>query len=324
MFGWGAFPKEDRETEDWKVADWAIEQLKNPPKGKPFFLCIGFRRPHVPIFSPQKWFDLYPDDDTLFMPPVRDDDLADLPKFASYQHWKLPEPTLAWLKAHHQWRPIVRAYLAAVSFVDSQVGRVVDQLDAAGLSDRTIIVLWSDHGWHLGEKGMTGKTTLWERSTHVPLIIAGPNILAGGRCEQAVELLDLYPTLVEQCGLPVKAGLEGHSLARQLKDPTAPRPWPAITTHGQNSHAIRTTRWRYIRYPDGSEELYDRQNDPNEWTNLASNAKYASTKSELAKWLPTTNIPPIPGSVTRLVEIRAGGQVYWQGKPIEGSTPNEP
>src|SRR5437868_4757555 len=120
-YGWGPFPDTDQEMSDWKVADWAIAQLKKPPKeGKPFFLCVGFRRPHVPIFAPQKWFDLYPDDDTLVMPQVPDDDLDDLPKFAFYQHWKLPEKTLPWLKEHNQWRPIVRSYLAAVSFVDSQ------------------------------------------------------------------------------------------------------------------------------------------------------------------------------------------------------------
>ena len=327
QYGWGPFPGPDQEMSDWKVADWAIEQLKSPPKDKPFFLCVGFRRPHVPIFAPQHWFDLYPDDDTLVMPQVPDDDLLDLPKFAFYQHWKLPEKTLPWLKEHNQWRPIVRAYLAATSFVDSQVGRVIDQLDASKLSENTVIVLWSDHGWHLGEKGMTGKTTLWERSTHVPLIFAGPGV-AKGKCDDPAELIDIYPTLIEQCGLPGKDGLEGHSLAPQLKDPSAKIPWPAITTHGQNNHAIRTNEWRYIRYADGSEELYDRREDPNEWHNLAGGGKYASIKSDLAKWIPQKNVPPIPGSVTRLLEIREGGKLYWEGKPIEAGaatipTPND-
>ena len=128
----------------------------------------------------------------------------------------------------HQWRPLVRAYLATISLMDSQVGRVLDALDASGARDNTIVVLFSDHGWHLGEKGITGKNTLWERSTRVPLIFAGPGIAQNAFCNRPVELLDLYPTLAELSGLPAEKGLEGHSLAKLLKNPDAVRPWPAI------------------------------------------------------------------------------------------------
>ena len=133
----------------------------------------------MPCYAPQKWFDLYSQDGKLVMPEVKDDDRDDLPRFASYLHWKLPEPRLKWLQENKQWRPLVRAYLASVSFVDSQVGRVLDALAASGLEKNTVVVLWSDHGWHLGEKGITGKNTLWERSTRVPLIFAGPGVAAG-------------------------------------------------------------------------------------------------------------------------------------------------
>jgi choline-sulfatase len=268
----------------------------------------------VPCYASQKWFDLYPDD-KLVMPPVKDDDRTGTPRFSWYLHWKLPEPRLAWLKENKQWRPFVRAYLASISFVDSQIGRVLDALESAKLTDNTIVVLWSDHGFHLGEKGITGKNTLWERSTHVPLIFAGPGVTAGAKCNRPAELLDLYPTLVELCKLPEPKNQEGHSLAPLCKDAKGERPWPAITTHGPNNHAIRTERYRYIRYAEGSEELYDMQADPNEWKNLAGDAVHAATKRELAKYLPKNSAAPLPGSVIRLIELR-DGVPYWEGKAI--------
>jgi arylsulfatase A-like enzyme len=318
MLNWGVYPGRDEEMSDYKVASWAIEQLKNPPAdGKPFFLAVGFRRPHVPCLAPQKWFDLYPDDDTLIMPPIKRDDLDDVPKAAAYLHWKIPEPRLDWLEAHGEWRNLVRSYLACISFMDAQVGRVLDALDASGKADNTIIVLLSDHGWHLGEKGQTGKLSLWERSTRVPLIFAGPGIAKSARCDRTVELLDLYPTLSELAGLPARSGLEGHSIVPQLIDTTAPREFPAITTQDLNNHTVRTQRWRYIRYFDRSEELYDEQADPDEWTNLAADTNYAQTKQDLAKWLPAVNKAGVAGSVTRFFEVRADGKRYWEGKPID-------
>lgn len=321
LVDWGVYPEKDEQQEDWKVADWAIGRLKAMPKDRPFFLCVGFRKPHVPCYASQKWFDLYPDK-TLMLPSVPPGDGEGLPAFSRYQHWKLPEPTLAWLKGSNQWRPLVRSYLACVSFVDSQVGRVLDALKAAGLAENTVIVLWGDNGWHLGEKGFTGKTSLWDRSTHVPLIFAGPGVSAKGRCERPAELLDIYPTLIDLCGLPARGELEGHSLAPQLKDANASRPWPAITTHGPNNHGIRTERWRYICYADGSEELYDMKADPHECRNLAGEPQHADAKRELAKWLPKRNDPPVAGSKTRLVEIR-DGRVYWEGKEIPTNQKSE-
>lgn len=313
---WGVFPEDDREQADWKIADAAIAQLRSRPKDKPFFIAAGFRLPHVPCFASQKWFDLFPPEGEIILPPVKEHDRDDVPEFSWYLHWKLPEPRLSWLKQANQWRPLVRAYLASTTFMDSQVGRVLHALDEVGSAGNTVIVLWSDNGWHLGEKGMTGKTTLWERSTHVPLIFAGPGVAKAAKCRQPVELLDIYPTLAELCGLPTMDGLEGHSLVRQLKNAKAERPWPAITTHNVGNHSVRSERWRYIRYADGSEELYDLRADPNEWTNLARDSRYAKVIREHARWLPEKNSPPAPGSAHRVL-VQENGVWLWEGEPIK-------
>lgn len=315
VMDWGVFPPDDRDQADWKIADAAIAQLKSLPPGKPFFVAVGFRLPHVPCFASQKGFDFFPPVDEIVLPPVKDHDRDDVPEFSWYLHWKLPEPRLSWLKQANEWRPLVRAYLASTTFMDSQIGRVLDALDEIGATRNTLIVLWSDNGWHLGEKAMTGKTTLWERSTHVPLIFAGPGVAEDAKCARPAELLDIYPTLIELCGLPRKDGLEGHSLVPQLKNARASRRWPAITTHNIGNHTVRSERWRYIRYADGSEELYDMRADPNEWTNLARNPKYSRVIREHARWLPTVNAPPVPGSASRIL-VQENGQWLWEGKPI--------
>ena len=321
LMDWGVFPPRDEEQADWKIATAAVEQLQSAPRDKPFFIGCGFRLPHVPCFASQRWFDLYPDN-RLIMPMVREDDREDTPRFSWYLHWKLPEPRLATLQRHNDWRPLVQAYLASISFVDSQVGRVLKALDESGRADRTIIVLWSDHGWHLGEKGITGKNTLWERSTRVPLILAGPEIARNAVCGEPVELLDLFPTLLERCGFPARPDLEGHSLGPQLREATTPRQWPAITTHNQGNHAVRTRDWRYIRYADGSEELYDHRIDPNEWTNLASRDEMSETLRELRRWLPRIDRPAVPGSKHRvLLYDPATKAVSWEGTSIGSDDP---
>jgi choline-sulfatase len=318
LVDWGAFPDKDDECYDHDVGTWAVGQLKNPPKS-PFFLAVGFRHPHVPCYAPRKWFDLYPDDNTLVMPPLKDDDRDDLPRFASYLHWKLPEPRLKWLREEKQWRPLVRSYLASVSYVDWQVGRVLDALAASGLEKDTVVVLWSDHGWHLGEKGITGKNSLWERSTRVPLIFAGPGVKAGAKCSRPVELLDIYPTLAALCGLKPNPVLEGVSLAPQLRDPRVAHR-PAVTTHNPGNHAVRTEKWRYIEYADGSTELYDHGTDPNEWTNVAGDLRNAAVIRELARYVPAKSAAPLPGSAGRLLTFENGVPI-WEGKPIGKTDP---
>lgn len=318
---WGPHPENEADHGDYQIAQIAIQALNKAPTDKPFFIAAGFRLPHVPCFAPQAWFDLYPDA-SLQMPPVKEDDRKDLPKFADFLHWKLPEPRLSTLRANHEWRPLVRAYLACVSFMDAQLGKVVDALDQSGRAENTIIVLWSDHGWHLGEKLISGKNTLWERSTRVPLIFAGPGIAKGAVCGRPAELLDIFPTLLELANLPPRADLDGHSLVPQLKDANAPRSFPAITTHNQGNHSIRTEQWRYIRYADGSEELYDMKADPNEWTNLASDPNHADTKKDLAKWLPKVDKPPVPGSKSRVLTYDpATKEVVWEDERVDQTAP---
>ncbi|HEX4131179.1 MAG TPA: sulfatase [Pirellulales bacterium] len=316
LVDWGTFPHRDEDKGDWQLASWGVEQIDSLPRDKPWFLAVGFFLPHVPCYATQKWFDMYPADTTK-LPDVKPDDRDDLPRFADYMNWRLPEPRLTWLKEHEQWLPLVRAYLASTSFMDSQVGRLLDAVDASPAADNTIIVLWSDHGWHIGEKGCTGKTTLWQRSTHVPLIFAGPGVAKQAQCTQPAELLDMYPTLAELCGLPAPPSVEGHSLVPQLVDASRERPWPAITTHGPGNHAIRTERWRYIRYADGDEELYDTVADPDEWNNVADDSRHSSIKSELGQWPSQNNAAPAPGSKSRLIDIRDDGKPYWENVPID-------
>lgn len=321
LMDWGAFPHKDEDKGDYQVASWAINQIKQMPKDQPFFLAAGFFLPHVPCYVPQKWMDLYPDDDSV-LPPVKENERANLPRFSWYLHWDLPEPRLKWVKENNQWRNLVRSYLASVSFSDAQLGRIVDALEAAGLAENTIIVVWGDHGWHLGEKGITGKNTLWERSARVPLVFAGPGVAKNGRCSRPAELLDMYPTLVELCGLPARNDLEGHSLVPQLKDAKAKREWPAITSHNQGNHAVRTEQYRYIHYADGSEELYDLKNDPNEWKNLAGDKKYAAVIAEHKKWLPKIDVPPAKGSAQRVLTYdKATGDFIWEGKLYHKDSP---
>ncbi len=318
---WGVWPPRDEDAPDYKIADAAIEALQNAPKDKSFFIAAGFRLPHVPCYAPQKWFDLYPDA-TLQMPPVLAGDRDDTPRFSWYLHWKLPEPRLHTLQERNEWRPLVRAYLASTSFMDAQVGRVLAALAATGRADNTIVVVWGDHGWHLGEKQITGKNTLWERSTRVPLIFAGPGVAAGAKSGRPAELLDIFPTLLDLTQFPARPDLEGHSLVPQLKDAKAPRPWPAITTHNHDNHSVRDERWRYIRYADGSEELYDMIADANEWKNLARDPKFAAVKRDLAQWLPKKNLPPAPGSAHRVLTYNpATGEVNWEGKPVGKNEP---
>lgn len=212
----------------------------------------------------------------------------------------------------------MRAYLASTTFADAQLGRVLEALDAAGLRNDTIVVVTSDHGYHLGEKEITGKNSLWERSTRVPLLVAGPGI-GPRRVDDPAELLDLYPTLAELAGLPARTDLEGRSLVPQLRRGER-RTAPAITTHNQGNHAVRTDRWRYIRYADGSEELYDMRADPNEWTNLAGHAAHEETMTALRHWLPRSNAAPVDGSRNRVLTRDAQGRWLWEGELIAPAT----
>jgi choline-sulfatase len=286
-FGPQSYPEE--QFIDHIDASWVIEQLEDIHE-KPFFIAAGFYRPHVPFYSPDRVFhSIKPEQ--LRLPRVKDDDLDDLPtiglNFATQG-----SPNQDWFIERNLWREGVQSYLACIRWTDEQIGRVLDALLESPYADNTIIVMYSDHGFHLGEKNRWRKATLWERSTHVPMIISAPGMAAGQRCERPAELLSIYPTLIELTGVQKRQDLDGRSIVPLLADPDAAWERPAITTLGQNNHAIRTERWRYIRYADGGEELYDHTNDYDEWNNLADDPQYVELKQELSRWLPEVNAAP--------------------------------
>jgi arylsulfatase A-like enzyme len=323
LVDWGVWPLDNDDTKkgDYKVATWIEQQIREAPTDQPFFIAAGFFLPHVPCYATQKWFDLYADDDSV-LPTILENDRDDVPHFSWYLHWHLSSPRLKWIRENNQWRNLVRSYLASTSFVDAQVGRLLKTLTETGRDKNTIVVLWGDHGWHLGEKGITGKHTLWERSTRVPLIFAGPGVKGGQRVLSPAELLDIFPTLIDLTKIPTNPKLEGLSLIPQLQDATAKRERPAITTHNQGNHGIRSERWRYIRYADGSEELYDMVADPREWHNLATKTEHAAVIAEHKKWLPKIDLPPTLGSAKRVLTYDAKTDTaVWDGKPVKRTDP---
>ena len=291
---------------DYATASWAIEHLHRD-SDNPLFLGVGFFKPHHPWVAPQKYFDLYPLAD-IRRPVVRLDDVADLPEYGKYFAYRRdPQLSHDRIVEHGQWEKAIRGYLATVSFMDAQVGRILDALDEIGRASNTVIVLFGDNGMHFGEKDHWTKWGLWEEATQVALIISAPGVVKpGGRCQYPVSLIDIYPTLVELCDLPSIEALEGRSLVPQLRDPSTQPPVPVVSTHGEGNHAVRSERWRYIRYRDGSEELYDHHSDPREWNNLAGDPAYEAVKKELEQWFPKVNRPDDSYDVPKL---------YWPGDP---------
>ena len=285
---WGAFPERDDQMPHYQSVRWAVERL-NRSYEKPFFLTVGFLRPHVSWHVPQKWFDLY-DPDKLHEPPYLKTDRDDLPPIARrVDDWPMM-PTTDWAIESGEWKNIMQGYLASVSFVDHYVGEILDALEASPYAKNTLVILWSDHGYRLGEKGTFAKMCLWEEATSAPLIFAGPNIPQNTKIDVPVELFSIYPTLTDLCGLAPPKNGEARSLDPLLKSPKANWPPPAITTWGRNNHAVRTKDYRYILYEDGSEELYLEKTDPNEWENVADEQKYSRVKEDLKKYLPTVNV----------------------------------
>ncbi|MCH7226228.1 sulfatase [Haloferula sp. A504] len=289
---WDFGPQDYDESKfvDHIVASWAVKEL-GKDHGAPFFLATGFYRPHVPFFPPKRIYDALPD---IQRPPVDPNDWDDIPNAADLLTRRNPKiPTHDWMLQQDRWDLAVRAYLGCIRWTDEQIGRLLEALDAGPHADDTIIVLFSDHGYHLGEKQRWSKFSLWERTTRVPLIISVPDGLTG-TSGKPVELLSIYPTLVDLCGLPPNPQLEGVSLRPLLENPNAAWPHVAISTLGQGNHAIRDERWRYIRYAGGGEELYDHRNDPNEWKNLAAGnpePEHAAVIASLSRHLPETNVP---------------------------------
>lgn len=295
---WGGLEGEKADQlSDPKIAAWAANRLADDYE-KPFLLMVGFHRPHTPLTSPKEFWDRF-DREKLTLPPLNPNDLDDMPwmgkqvAIAGFQDMEGGHYKQITERGYH--RDVLKGYLAACTFVDAQIGKVLDALDASPHRDNTIVVLFSDHGWGIGERYHFKKWGLWDDTTHVPFIIHVPgSTKPGSQTDAGVTLLDIYPTLVDLSGIDApRHPLDGLSLRPLLENADTKWDRPALTTYGPNNHALRTSRWRYIRWADGSEELYDHKNDPNEWHNIAKDSSNDPIKSRLAKHLPKNNLPAV-------------------------------
>ena len=289
----GPLANSDEDLPDYSIVSYGLEKLKEK-SDKPLFLAVGLTKPHMPFSVPKKWFDMFPLE-TIQLPPHREDDLNDVPPAGVKM--ARPEGDHAQMVKSGRWKEAVQAYLATIAFCDSQVGRLLDGLEASPLRDNTIVCLWSDHGWSLGEKSHWRKFALWEEPTRTVFVWKAPGVTTANTvCGRTVDYTCIYPTLCTLAGLPLASHLEGKDISPLLRHPDASWDTPAITTHGFKNHTVRSEGWRYIRYANGDEELYDKSADPLEYVNLALKPEYASRKAELAKWLPKTDAPNLPGA----------------------------
>ena len=299
-FDWAPIVAEDYATSDGQMTEWMV-RLLNENSDMPRFNALGFRRPHQPWYAPTKYFDLHPLEN-IELPIIVNNDLDDVPDAALRGNYVTECCTIGgatnqqlsdWVLETGQWPNAVQGNLASITFIDALLGRVLDGLDASGRAESTIIVVFSDHGYHVGEKSSYAKRTLWRESTRVPMFMVVPGVTQpGSRTDAPVNLLDIYPTLTELAGLPVPDHVEGQSLVPLLENPRVDWNRPTLTTNGYQNHAITSDRYRYIRWADRSEELYDFLIDPNEFINLAGDPEMQDVKDELSAWFPDVNAPP--------------------------------
>ena len=296
MFDWASLEIDDREMGDYKSVDYVAGQLQKSHQ-KPFFLACGIYRPHLPWYVPRKYFDMFPLE-SIQLPKVLDGDLDDLSDRArdiahrggGYHAHVLDSA---------QWKHAVQGYLASITFADAMLGRLLDALEKSPHADNTIVVLWSDHGWQLGEKEHWRKFALWENVLRSVLMIRAPpgtrGLPEGSRvgepCDRVVSLQDLHPTILDLCGLPPRKDIDGRSLVPLLRDPQTEWRHAAISSYDFGEFSVRTERWRYTRLIDGSEELYDHYADPEEWTNVAGDPQFQAIKTKLAGHIPSDPAP---------------------------------
>ena len=275
---------------DGKVANWAEEKLLGGELKEPFFLGTGIFKPHMPFFAPQEYFERFPLDEIEPPEGYLEGDMDDVPAASSKQaHHAYAHKIIA----AGQWMPAIQAYLACTAMVDDLVGQIVGALGKSKYADNTIIVLWSDHGFQLGEKGRWAKFSLWERATRVNMLWVAPGVTTpGSSTAKPVNLLDIYPTLASLTGCtPPEGQLEGDDLSVLMKDPDAAWDETTLTTFGYKNYGVRSKQYRYIVYEDGSEELYDHQKDKWEWHNLAGDPEYAHIIKEMRKGIPDHHEP---------------------------------
>ena len=317
---WGAIPngREDEMADSQRV-NWAVEQLSQQ-HDQPFFLGVGIYAPHFPNYCPQQYFDLY-DPAKIQLPKYNANDLEDLPP-------KIKKMKTARSRIHQKLQELgavddaIHGYLACISYADAMMGRVLDALDASPYAENTIVVLWSDHGYHHGEKGDWGKHTLWERTSNVPFIWAGPGIAKGIKTNVTASLIDMYPTFVEMCGLnSPRQRLEGTSLAATLKNPADATDRNVFLPHmNPGEYAIINRNWRYISYGNDGDELYDVTQDPHEWDNVASDPRHVSLISQMKESAPSVFAPPEPSLNARKDLVIQGDTYHWR-KGVGNYTP---
>jgi len=320
---WGPLEASDAEYGgDFLVAQWVSEKLAKK-HDKPMFLACGIYRPHEPWFVPKKYFEPFPLESIKLPPGYKADDLDDLPPEGARRG---PNRYFAHIQKEKQWKQGVQGYLASIHFADAMLGKVLNALESSPNADNTIVVLWSDHGWHLGEKQHWQKYTGWRVCTRVPLMIRVPKHTPGlplgtkpAECAKPVNLLSLFPTLLDLCGLPAEPTNDGPSLLPLLSDPKVAWPHASITWLSKpGAYAVSGERWRYIHYPNGDEELYDIETDRYEWTNLAGNEKFAGELAKLKAMAPTKFAAKPEVKVESLPKLR------WRPKTGDPVPPSRP
>ncbi len=309
---WGRVLNENEE----KMADtirtnWACDLISKKHE-TPFLVAVGLYAPHFPNYAPEKYFDLY-DPETIEHPPYLESDLDDLPpavKKAKTNRSKIHKR----LESLDAIEDAIHGYLACISYADAMLGRVLDAIEAGPNADNTVIVLWSDHGYHHGEKFDWGKHTLWERTSNVPFMWAGPGVAEGKSIDATVSLIDIFPTLMDMASLAKDPGLEGQSLAAMLRNPSKAKDRDVMLPGLKpNEYAIMNQHWRYIHYADDTEELYDVRQDPNEWYNLAGNPEMAGVKKRLRASAPDTFAQP-GTQRSQLNLVISGDSFRWERK----------
>ena len=289
-FSFGPTEGKTENTADYKTAKW-FEQKLQDNYDKPFFMAMGISKPHLPFHVPEEFFNMY-GLDTLKMPEYKMDDLDDILDKNGKIAFQ-PEADFLWSKHYGVEKEVVRAYLAAITYADACIGVLLDALAKSKYADNTIVMIYGDHGWHLGEKLRYRKATLWRESTQLPFIFHVPGMTKMQDCNRNVNLLDIYPTLIDLCNLPKKQ-LDGKSFAPLLKDPSLK--WtPTVTTSGKGEHSVISEKWHYIQGRNQVLQLYNLENDPMEWTNLI-NKKTPETEAaikELKAYIPVNDAPEV-------------------------------
>jgi arylsulfatase A-like enzyme len=301
-FSFGPTSGKKEETSDYKTAKWFEKKLQDN-YDKPFFMSMGISKPHLPFHVPEEFFNMY-GLDTLKMPEYKMDDLDDILDKNGKKAYE-PEADFLWSKHYGVEKEVVRAYLAAITYADACIGVLLDALAKSKYADNTIVMIYGDHGWHLGEKLRYRKATLWRESTQLPFIFHVPGMTKMQDCNRNVNLLDIYPTLIDLCNLPKKQ-LDGKSFAPLLKDPTLK--WtPTVTTSGKGEHSVISEKWHYIQGRNQVLQLYNLENDPMEWTNLIdkNTPETKAAIKELKAYIPVNDAPEVRN---KGVKEKVGGE----------------